>query len=253
MPRYFADMMYDGAGYKGWQVQPGQPTVQGAIEERLEQLFQQPVGIIGSGRTDTGVHARQQYFHFDTEAPVDVAQLCFKLNTMLPADIALRRIIPVPAEAHARFDAHKRAYVYQISPAKDAFLDQYTWQFRRELRLELMNEAAAHLLGQQDFKSFSKVKTDVNHYICTIFQASWERKDSLIVFNVSANRFLRGMVRALVGTLVEVGTGRLSPNDFKDIITQQDRRSAGASAPPQGLFLTEVHYPESTLPASTNL
>lgn len=253
MPRYFAEMMYDGTRYKGWQVQPGQVTVQGAIEQKLAQLFQQEVPIVGSGRTDTGVHARQQYFHFDTPSPVDHATLCFKLNTMLPADIALRQLIPVSDEAHARFDATKRAYVYQVSPVKDAFLDRYAWQFRKPLSIERMNEAAQSLAGRQDFKSFSKVKTEVNHFECTIFQAGWERKNNLIVFNVSANRFLRGMVRALVGTLVEVGINRLSVSDFKAIIKQQDRRSAGVSAPPQGLFLTEVQYPATLLSASTAL
>ena len=247
MPRYFADMMYNGTRYHGWQVQPGQKTVQGELESRLQQLFGPETAIVGSGRTDTGVHALQQYFHVDLPSPVDGNTLCYKLNSMLPGDIAIRRIFPVAEDTHARFSATRRAYVYQISPVKDAFMEDRAWHLHQPLDLEAMNAAAAVLLQKTDFKSFSKVKTEVNHFECTIFHAQWERKNDLIVFNVSANRFLRGMVRALVGTLTQIGLGKMPPEAFEAIIDAQDRKAAGANAPPQGLFLTEVHYPEGLL------
>ena len=247
MPRYFADMMYTGTRYHGWQVQPGAVTVQGELERRLQQLYSPEISIVGSGRTDAGVHARQQYFHVDLPEPTDADQLCYKLNCMLPGDIAIRSIFPVADDTHARFSATRRAYEYQISPVKDAFLENRVWHLHPPLNLEAMNEAAAFLIGRQDFTSFSRVKTDVNHFECTIFEAHWERKNDLIVFNVSANRFLRGMVRALVGTLSQVGLGKMRPAEFEYVIRAMDRKAAGASAPPQGLFLTEVHYPEGLL------
>ena len=253
MARYFIDLMYEGTLYKGWQVQPKQPTVQGTIEACLGQLFQKPVAVTGSGRTDTGVHAVQQVAHIDLMQEVTPDQLCHKLNTMLPPDIAVRQIYRVPDDTHARFSATQRAYIYQISPSKNAFRHAYAWQMSRSLDLDNMNEAAKYLLGTRDFKSFSKVKTEVNHFECTIFKAQWERKNDLIAFNVSANRFLRGMVRALVGTLTEVGLGKMSPQAFEEIIIAQNRKAAGVNAPPQGLFLTQVYYPPELLQYSEHL
>ena len=245
MFRYFLDIAYNGTAYHGWQIQDNAHTVQQELETCLGTILRQPVAIMGSGRTDTGVHARQQIVHFDWAGELGGAQLVYKLNSFLPPDISVAGLRKVGEEAHARFDATERSYEYLLHQAKSPFLENLSYYFSRPLDVDLMNKAAEKLLGEQDFESFSRVKTEVNTFICTIKEARWEKLNDSLVFHVTANRFLRGMVRALVGTLIEVGLGKLSVADFVSIIESKDRRSAGRAVPPHGLYLTRVVYPDS--------
>ena len=200
---------------------------------------------MGSGRTDTRVHARQQIVHFDWAEILDTQQLQYKLNGILPPDISVNGVRKVNPEAHARFDATERSYEYLIHQAKSPFLENLSYHFSRPVDVALMNEAAKKLLGEQDFESFSKVKTEVNTFICTIKEARWEKQNDSLVFHVTANRFLRGMVRALVGTLLDVGLGKLNEAEFVNIIESKDRRKAGRAVPAHGLYLSRVSYPDS--------
>lgn len=243
--RYFLECAYHGHPFNGWQRQPSVPTVQAVLEAALSKILRQPTFITGSGRTDAGVHARQQFAHFDLATPLDdPAVLAFKLNNFLPPEIAIRRIFAVPDEAHARFSARWRRYEYHLSGVKDPFAHRLLYFYHRQPDVAAMNEAAAVLLRHGDFESFSLVKTDVNHFRCTLTEARWERRGDRLIFHVRADRFLRGMVRALVGTLLDVGLGRLDVAGFEKIILARDRRAAGRAAPPDGLFLVEVGYPE---------
>lgn len=243
--RYFIDISYKGSNYHGWQVQANAHTVQGEFQECLSKVLRSTIDIMGSGRTDTGVHAKQQIAHFDFEEPLNTIDLVYKLNSILPPDIAVNEIREVKSDAHARFEATERAYQYFIDPKKSPFSLDESYYFSQPLDIHLMNEAAASLLGEQDFESFSKVKTEVNNFICTINQAQWIIENDRLVFHVRANRFLRGMVRALVGTLLDVGQQKLTVKEFVNIIKAKDRKVAGRAVPPHGLFLTEVRYPES--------
>ena len=242
--RYFIELSYKGTHYHGWQIQENAESVQAVLNRVLETLLRQPVETLGSGRTDTGVHATQQFAHFDLPDPVpDLLQLTYKLNALLPPDIAIKRVFPVADAVHARFDARSRSYEYRITTQKSPFLKDLAYFFPHPLALDKMNEAAAILIGTQDFASFSKVHTDVNNFICTVTEARWEAQGSLLVFHISANRFLRGMVRAIVGTLLEVGQAKLQVPDFEEIIKQKNRQAARRNAPPEGLFLTQIRYP----------
>jgi tRNA pseudouridine38-40 synthase len=243
--RYFLDISYNGTAYHGWQIQNNAHTVQAEIENALSKLLGVPTAIMGSGRTDTGVHAIQQIAHFDTENAASEKELRYKLNSFLSPDISINQVLQVHPEAHARFDATERSYQYFIHQEKTPFRQGMSYYFSRELNILLMNQAAEKLLGTKDFESFSKVKTEVNNFICTITEARWKFENESLIFHVSANRFLRGMVRALVGTLLEVGLGKINVEDFAEILVQKDRTAAGRSVPPQGLFLSEVKYPES--------
>ncbi|WP_420385412.1 tRNA pseudouridine(38-40) synthase TruA [Roseivirga sp.] len=242
--RCFLEIAYNGSHYHGWQRQANAHTVQEEIEQALSRMMGQPVDITGSGRTDTGVHAKQQVAHFDTDSSLALEQIQYKLNAMLPPDIAISACREVKSEAHARFDAQERGYHYYIHQKKDPFLDGQSYYFSQSLHVELMNIAAEKLLGRQDFESFSRVKTEVNNFICEIFTAKWFWENDQLVFNVRANRFLRGMVRALVGTLLEVGREKLTVEDFVSIIAAKDRTKAGRAVPPHGLYLSEVQYLE---------
>jgi len=243
--RYFIDISYNGSNYHGWQVQANAHTVQGEFQECLSKVLRMPTEIMGSGRTDTGVHAKQQIAHFDSEKSLEVTDLLYKLNSILPPDIAVNEVREVKPEAHARFEATERAYQYFISSKKSPFSVDGSYYFSQSVDVGLMNKASAKLLGEQDFESFSKVKTEVNNFICTIDRAEWIIENDLLVFHVRANRFLRGMVRALVGTLLDVGQQKLTVEEFVNIIKAKDRKVAGRAVPPHGLFLTEVKYPES--------
>lgn len=246
--RYFLECSYNGHPFSGWQRQPNALTVQSVLEAALTKILRQPMFITGSGRTDAGVHARQQFAHFDLATPLDdPAVLAFKLNNFLPPEIAIRRIFPVPDDLHARFSARWRRYEYHLSGVKDPFAHRLLYFFNRPLDVPAMNEAAAVLLRYDDFQSFSLVKTDVNHFLCTLTEARWERRGDRLIFHVRADRFLRGMVRALVGTLLDVGLGRMNQAAFETIILARDRREAGRAVPPDGLFLVEVGYPEGSL------
>ncbi len=245
MQRYFIYLAYNGAAYHGWQVQPNAITVQECLERALALLLRQPTPIVGAGRTDSGVHARLMVAHFDAPQPLDVALFADKLNRMLPPDIAIYRLRAVTPDAHARFDATYRTYHYHITTQKDPFLRELTCRHHTPLDIEQMNRAAQLLFDYTDFTSFSKLHTDVKTNNCRIMQAQWSiDANGHYLFVVQADRFLRNMVRAIVGTLVEVGRGKLSLEGFARIIEQKDRCKAGTSMPAHALYLQDIGYPE---------
>ena len=239
--RYFFEVSYNGSKYSGWQSQKNAIGIQSVIEESLSKLLQQPASIVASGRTDAGVHCEQQFFHVDASNQLD-DNFLIRLNSFLPQQIAINSIRAVKEDASARYDAFERSYRYQITRKKNPFFHGYAWHYFKPLDIKTMNAAAALLIGEHDFESFSKVKTDVNHFICTIKTAHWKQEGELLCFHITANRFLRGMVRAIVGTLLDVGTGKIKADDFEAIIKSRDRRKAGANVPAEGLFLTGVKY-----------
>lgn len=235
-------LSYRGEGFLGWQVQPQGATVQGALEQAMARLLRQPVSVTGAGRTDTGVNARMMVAHFDTEGELP-PDLAYRLNGMLGRNIAVQEIWPVAADAHARFDATERTYRYYVSTAKNPFLWPLTCFMPRGLDFEAMNEAAKLLIGEKDFTSFSKLHTQTKTNICDLRRACWVQVDGDVwYFEVSANRFLRNMVRAIVGTLIEVGRGKLAPDDIAAVIERRDRSAAGSSMPPYALYLWDVKY-----------
>ena len=240
--RYFMELGYNGAPFFGWQVQPGRETVQGCIENSLSLLLREEVAVTGCGRTDTGVNARQFFAHFETEQPVDTARLTDKLNSFLPKEIAIYRIFPVEEGMHARFSAVSRTYKYYVAVTKNPFNFHFSYRIFQKLDVEKMNEAAAILLETSDFTSFSKLHTQVNNNLCRVTEARWEMEDGALVFTVTADRFLRNMVRALVGTLLQVGKGKITVGEFKAIIARKDRCAAGDSVPAHALFLENVRY-----------
>ncbi|OEK07210.1 tRNA pseudouridine(38-40) synthase TruA [Roseivirga misakiensis] len=244
MARYFLHLSYKGTRYHGWQIQPNAHTIQAEIQNGLSTILREEISIMGSGRTDTGVHAKVQVAHFDYDKPLVSEELVYKLNSILPNDIAINACRPVEGDAHTRFDAVERGYHYFIHTKKSPFLISDSYYFSQALDLGLMNLAAEKLVGEQDFESFSKVKTEVNNFICNISHANWFIENDQLVFHVRANRFLRGMVRALVGTLLLVGENKLSVEDFVQVIKSKDRQKAGRAVPPHGLFLTAVNYPK---------
>jgi len=245
MPRYFFEITYKGTAFAGWQSQQNAVGIQQVIEDVLSKLLRTPVPVVGSGRTDAGVHCVQQFFHCDIEKPFVPHQLQQRLNSFLPPDIAIRSIRPVKPDAHARYSARARTYEYHITTVKEPLLNGLATPFYKPLNVQLMNKAALLLLGEHNFASFSKVKTDVRHFRCTVKKASWQQKGTRLIFTITANRFLRGMVRAIVGTLLQVGTGKITVEQFKEIIEKKDRRAAGANANAQGLYLIRVQYPAS--------
>lgn len=241
--RFFITLSFDGTNYHGWQIQPNGDSVQQRLQEALSTLLRQPVEVVGAGRTDTGVHARMMVAHFDWEELIDGKQLAYKLNKFLPQDIAVQEVRLVDEEKHARFSATSRTYHYFIHTRKDPFQQAYSWQVPFKLDFEKMNEAAKVLLEYKDFTSFSKVNTDTKTNLCDVKEAFWEEiAPDRWRFTITANRFLRNMVRAIVGTLVEVGRGRLRLEDVRRIIEAKDRCSAGESVPAKGLFLVDIKY-----------
>lgn len=242
------ELAYNGSGYNGWQRQPNAVSVQEELEKGLSLLLREPVNLIGSGRTDTGVHAEQQFAHFDRETPIeDIPFLLFKLNHVLSWGIAVYRIFQISESTHARFTATSRKYEYRIARRKNPFRPKLVYPLDMPLDIEAMNKAGERLLLHEDFQSFSLVKTQVKTFRCRITEARWVQEGTELVFHVRADRFLRGMVRALVGTLLEVGRGRLTEAGFEEIILAKDRRKAGRAVAPDGLFLMEVTYPENAL------
>ncbi|MCH5215976.1 MAG: tRNA pseudouridine(38-40) synthase TruA [Muribaculaceae bacterium] len=246
MPRYFLKLAYNGTGYHGWQRQPNAKSVQETIEDALTTLYRKSVSITGAGRTDTGVNARIMYAHFDTESEIeDVHRMIRSLNSLLGNNIVIYDIIRVHNEAHARFDATLRTYKYFVLTHKSPFAYPYAWHAYPTLDFEAMNDAAKILLTTDDFTSFSKLHTDVKTNICNVTEAIWtpisESSDAW-AFTISADRFLRNMVRAVVGTLVEVGAGKISISDFSAIISSKNRSNAGTSMPPHPLFLWDIKY-----------
>ena len=241
--RYFIHLAYDGTRYHGWQIQPNGISVEGEIELRLSTLLRQPIDIVGAGRTDAGVHARHMVAHFDIEDGCDTKQLCYRLNRMMPPDICIYKIEKVADDLHARFSATSRTYHYYISTKRNPFNRQYTWLCHYDLDFELMNQAAEILLEYKDFASFCKSHTDVKTTLCNIIEAKWIKDDEgCYYFRIKANRFLRNMVRAVVGTLVEVGRHRLSLDDFRNVIEGKKRTMAGESMPANALFLEKIEY-----------
>jgi len=245
--RAFIYLAYDGTNYHGWQIQPNGMTVQQRLQEALTTLLRKDTEIVGAGRTDTGVHARLMVAHFDTESAIDLDALAHRLNRMLPYDIAIHRIVPVASDAHARFSATARTYEYHITTQKDPFARLRALHFPQPLDVEAMNAAAEILLTHEDFTSFSKLHTDVATNICHVSHARWQSdaEGKRLVFTITANRFLRNMVRATVGTLLEVGTHRISIDQFRSILNQKDRCAAGQSMPAHALYLTGIQYPET--------
>ena len=240
--RYFIELSYKGTNYHGWQIQPDASSVQEEITKALATILQEKILLIGAGRTDAGVHASQMFAHVDTVKKL-TDDYVHKLNAILPNDIVIKSIKEVSDETHARFDAVSRTYEYRILLGRDPFLLETTWQLhQKNLQIEKMNEAANLLFKYEDFESFSKVKTDVNTFNCTIMKAVWTLEDKHLIFHIKANRFLRNMVRAIVGTLLEVGLGKKTVEDFRKIIESKKRSEAGLSVPAKGLFLTEVCY-----------
>ena len=245
MQRYFIYLSYDGAAYHGWQVQPNGLSVQECLERALFTLLRHPVTVTGAGRTDAGVHASLMVAHFDADGPLDTVLLADKLNRLLPPDIAVSRIRPVKPEAHARFSATSRLYRYYVTTAKTPYLRQYRCRLFHVPDFARMNQAAATLFDYEDFTSFSKLHTDVKTNNCRILHAAWTQVDDATwVFTIRADRFLRNMVRAIVGTLLDVGRGKLTVEGFRRIVEQRDRCRAGTSAPGHALFLADVTYPE---------
>lgn len=243
--RFFFEIAYNGKNYNGWQSQNNAIGVQAIVEEVLSKLLRAPIKIVGSGRTDTGVHCEQQFFHSDIEKEFKIDQLLIKLNSFLPKDIAIYSIRPVKETASARYDAIERTYRYEITRKKNPFLEGLAWHYFKSTDIQTMNQAAALLVGEHDFECFSKVKTDVNHFLCDIKKAEWKEEGNRLYFTIVANRFLRGMVRAIVGTLLDTGTGKITVQDFQTIIQSRDRKKAGANVPSHGLYLTKVKYPSA--------
>ncbi|MDT0677804.1 tRNA pseudouridine(38-40) synthase TruA [Autumnicola musiva] len=240
--RYFFELSYLGTAYHGWQKQPNAVSVQEKIEQVLKRLLQENIEIVGAGRTDAGVHAKQLFAHFDTEVCLNREELLYKMNSMLPKDIAVTRIFRVKTDAHARFDAISRSYEYQLAQRKDPFLIDQAYYLKQDLDVDKMNEAAGILKNYRNFKCFSKSRTDVKTYNCTIKSAEWKSTGELLVFHITADRFLRNMVRAIVGTLLEIGQKKNSVEDLHKIIKSEDRGRAGTSVPARGLFLTRIEY-----------
>ncbi len=243
--RYFLELAYNGKAYHGWQNQPTAATVQETLEFALSTLLQEKIAVVGAGRTDSGVHASQYFAHFNAEGIEDIGNLIFKLNAFLPDDITIFDLFEVPAEAHARFDALNRSYKYFLVRHKDPFLYERALYVKNELDVEKMNLAAESLKNYTDFKCFSKSRTDVMTYNCKISHAIWEQQEDLLIFNITANRFLRNMVRAIVGTLLEIGLGKMPVESLHGIIISRDRQNAGTSVPAKALFLTGITYPET--------
>ena len=244
--RYFIRLGYKGAAYHGWQVQPHDCSVQQTIEEAMATLLRTPTPITGAGRTDAGVNARLMVAHFDTEQPIkDIERFIHGLNALLPADIAIYSVSPVHDEAHACFDATSRTYKYFAVTRKDPFRYPLSWKCPPDLDFDLMNQAAARLLDYTDFTSFSKLHTDVKTNNCCITHAQWAQEGDQWVFTITADRFLRNMVRAIVGTLVEVGRHKMTVEEFCQVIERKDRCAAGTSMPGHALFLWDITYPFS--------
>jgi tRNA pseudouridine38-40 synthase len=240
--RFFIELSYKGTNYHGWQEQPNAKTVQAEINRALSTILNTNIEVIGAGRTDTGVHANQMFAHFDCDIDFDIQNLMFKLNSFLPSDIAIKDIFKVKEDANCRFDALSRTYQYHIIQKKDPF-NKTAYFLQNDLDIKAMNEACKYIIGKQDFTSFSKVNTQTFTNNCDVMFAQWEVVNTNLIFTIKADRFLRNMVRAIVGTLLDVGFGKIIAADVTKIIAAKDRSKSGVSVPAHALFLTEVKYP----------
>jgi tRNA pseudouridine38-40 synthase len=243
--RYFIFISYRGTSYHGWQIQPNSVTVQKILDEALSVVLNEKISTIGAGRTDAGVHAIFFCAHFDCSSPeLLISKLVFRLNQYLPVDISVNSIKKVVPDANARYSAISRTYKYYISRTKDPFSDNSSWYLHGKMDIKAMNDACRILLRHSDFTSFSRLHSGAKSNICKIYNAGWEEPDNWLVFTIKADRFLRNMVRAIVGTTIEIGFGKMDLKEFEDIILAKDRCRAGKSAPAKGLFLVDIEYPE---------
>ena len=243
MKRYFIEVSYDGADFGGFQIQQNQQTIQGTLEAAMATLYRETISLTGASRTDAGVHALQNFFHFDTAIEV-TAKHIYNLNAILPNAIVVNGIYIVPADAHSRFDAVKRSYIYKIHTQKSPFLEGRSWYYPFPIDINALQSAANTLLLHKDFESFSKKNTTVNTFDCTITKAEWTQEGSLIQFNIDSNRFLRGMIRGLVGTMLQVGRGQINLDRFEEIISLKNEQNVDFSTPAHGLYLSNIEYPD---------
>lgn len=246
MPRYFIELTYKGTNYSGFQVQENANTIQAEIERTFRTIHRNAVELTGSSRTDAGVHALQNFFHFDYEEPLN-PQFVYKMNALLPRDIAIRSLFHMPLEAHSRFDAISREYIYNLHQFKNPFLQATSLYFPYKLDIDIMHRASELLKQQTNFFAFSKTNTQVKNFNCTIIQSQWIVRENTLTYNIEANRFLRGMVRAITATLLKIGRHKLSITEFEQLFTIEAK--AGYSVPAHGLFLAKVNYPENYFPA----
>jgi len=253
--RYFMELSFNGTRFHGWQIQPNAPTIQGTLENALRKVTRLGLKTTGAGRTDTGVHARHFIAHFNTGQALKMKpeELAFSLNAVLPSDIVVHRIFQVRRDLHARFSATSRTYEYHIVREKDPFLDEFVYYYHGRLDMEKMNSAARILPGLKDFTSFSKLHTQTATNRCEIMEACWKEDYPELVFVIRADRFLRDMVRTIVGTLLQVGSGKLKPEDIVNIVSAKDRGKAGPSAPARGLILSSIEYPAGSFNHSESL
>lgn len=242
--RYFLELSYNGKAYHGWQNQPNAISVQAVLEKALTTLLRSHITIVGAGRTDAGVHASQMFAHFDYHSKLDGREIKYKLNSFLPQDIAIQDLFEVKSDAHARFDALSRTYLYRISLEKNPFNIERAYFVNNKLDFDKMNEASQILINYSDFESFSKVKTDVKTFNCKIMKAEWVMQGNELHFTIKADRFLRNMVRSIVGTLIGIGSGKIEVSDLHKIIKSKNRSEAGYSVPAHALYLSEIEYPE---------
>jgi len=243
MARYFIELSYDGASFGGFQIQQNVGTVQGALENAMETLFRAPISLTGASRTDAGVHAYQNFLHFDTELEL-LPKHVYNLNAILPNSVVVKGIYQVPNESHSRFDAIKRGYIYKLHQSKDPFSEGRSWYYPFPLDLDLMQTAADSLLSYTNFESFSKKNTQVNSFECAITKANWTISGTNIQFEIHSNRFLRGMIRGLVGTMVQVGRGQISMDAWHEIVASKDEQRVDFSTPACGLYLSQIIYPD---------
>ena len=245
--RYFIAFSYFGKSYHGWQSQPNAITVQEVLEDALSKLLRESINVVGAGRTDAGVHAKEMFAHFDFKQDIEQEEMVFRLNAFLPDDVAVSEIFQVNKEAHARFDATERTYEYWITQKKNPFNFERAHYVRQMLDIDKMNAAANLFLEHKDFECFSKSHTDVRTYLCDVRKAVWTKDGNKLIFTISADRFLRNMVRAIVGTLLDIGIGKTSLEDVQRILKSKDRSRAGASVPAKGLYLTKIVYPKTII------
>lgn len=243
MSRFFIEIQYNGTNYHGWQLQENAHSVQAEINKALSTFLQEEILVLGCGRTDTGVHAKHFFAHFDTLTTFDETQLIYKLNCLLPKDISCKNVFKVGDKSHARYSATSRTYEYHIVLQKNPFLTESAYYLPSKLNIDLMNEATFLLVQKTDFSCFSKSRTNTTTNICEVSFAKWEMKNDVLIFTITADRFLRNMVRAIVGTLLEIGQEKIPVNEIHKIITSKNRSNAGTSVPAHGLYLTQINYP----------
>lgn len=243
MNRYFLELCYDGATFGGFQIQNNVDTIQGAVQAAMKTLYRADIELTGASRTDAGVHALQNFFHFDTDLPISQKHV-YNLNAILPNSIVIKAIYQVPAEAHARFDATSRSYIYKMHTQKDPFLEGRSWYYPFPLDMDKLQEATQTLLNFTNYESFSKKNTSVNTFECTLSKAFWQIDGSHLYFHVESNRFLRGMIRGLVGTLLQVGRGQINLEQWLDIVASHNEQRVDFSTPAYGLYLSSIQYPD---------